>query len=139
MGGKRPDPFTPAERSRVMSRIRSNGNRSTELKLLKLLRGSGITGWRRNSKLFGRPDFVFPKERVAIFVDGCFWHGCKRCYRRPGTSQTYWDAKVERNRARDLAVVKALRGKEWKVLRVWEHELKKPIVVLRKLKRRLLR
>ena len=71
-----PDIFTKAKRSEVMSRVRSRGNRSTELRMISIFRAHGISGWRRNRPVFGRPDFVFPVERVAVFVDGCFWHGC---------------------------------------------------------------
>ena len=75
-----PDVFTPAKRSEVMSRIRSRGNRATELALVKLMRAEGITGWRRQWPLHGKPDFVFPKARVAVFVDGwlpCFSAGLR--------------------------------------------------------------
>src|SRR5688500_1907499 len=71
-----PDVFTPAKRSHVMSRIRGRGNKDTELALAALLRRNGIAGWRRHQPVFGKPDFVFPKLRLAIFVDGCFWHCC---------------------------------------------------------------
>jgi DNA mismatch endonuclease (patch repair protein) len=70
-----------------------------------------------------RPDFVFRTRRVAVFVDGCFWHGCPRHYRRPGSRRAFWDAKIARNRQRDREVSRALRRAEWTVLRVWEHEL----------------
>lgn len=107
-----------------MALIRSTGNRATELKLVTLFRAAGITGWRRNQKLPGKPDFVFRAQGVAMFVDGCFWHGCARCYRRPSSNREYWDAKVLRNRARDRAVTAALKSQGWRVLRIWEHELK---------------
>jgi DNA mismatch endonuclease Vsr len=73
-----PDVFTKRKRSEVMSRIRGKGNKDTELALAKLFRASHISGWRRNQRLIGKPDFVFPKQRVAVFVDGCFWHGCPK-------------------------------------------------------------
>jgi DNA mismatch endonuclease (patch repair protein) len=66
-----------------MSRIRSRANRDTELRMIALFRERGITGWRRNGRVFGKPDFVFPSDRIAVFVDGCFWHrhrGCKFAY-----------------------------------------------------------
>ena len=66
------DIFTKAKRSEVMARIRGSGNRATELRLIALMREHGITGWRRNAPVFGKPDFVFRRERVAVFVDGCF-------------------------------------------------------------------
>ena len=111
-------------RSTLMRSVRSSGNRSTELKLIEIFRVLGIRGWRRNVPLIGRPDFVFRKRRMAVFVDGCFWHGCPTCYRRPATNQAYWDDKVARNRSRDLLVGRQLKKMEWMVLRLWEHELK---------------
>jgi DNA mismatch endonuclease (patch repair protein) len=121
-----PDVFSKSKRSTVMAKIRSHGNKSTELKLASILRAQGISGWRRNQSLIGRPDFVFPRERVAIFVDGCFWHGCRWHGRKPGSNQEYWDAKLERNRRRDRLVTRALRALGWRVIRIWEHELGSP-------------
>ena len=114
------DVFTKAKRSEVMSRIRSRGNRATELRLIALMREHGITGWRHNAPLFGKPDFVFRAAKLAVFVDGCFWHGCPRHYRAPTTSGKFWKEKVERNRRRDRDVTRTLRKAGWRVLRVWE-------------------
>ncbi len=72
------DVFTKQKRSQVMSRIRGSGNKETELALISLFKRRRITGWRRNQKVFGKPDFVFRSVRVAVFVDGCFWHGCPK-------------------------------------------------------------
>ena len=72
----------------------------------------------------GRPDFAFPKAKVAVFTDGCFWHGCPRCYTRPKSNRKFWDAKVARNRERDREVSRGLRRKGWRVIRIWEHALK---------------
>ena len=87
------DVFTKAKRSNVMSRIRSRGNLATELKMIAIFRSHGITGWRRNKPVFGRPDFVFPLERVAVFVDGSFWHGCPQHYSLPGNNAEIWRRK----------------------------------------------
>src|SRR5580692_4829597 len=97
------------ERSRIMARVRSSGNKSTELKLRALLKSEELTGWRRNYPLIGKPDFVYRRERLAIFVDGCFWHGCRKCYREPKSNIPYWRRKITRNRKRDLEVNRALR------------------------------
>jgi DNA mismatch endonuclease (patch repair protein) len=132
-----PDIFTPEKRSEVMSRIRSHGNKDTELVLVALMRAAGINGWRRRQKLPGRPDFVFRRERVCVFVDGCFWHGCPAHYRRPKSKRSFWDAKIARNRARDRKVARELRAAGWSVLRVWEHSLKNPGPVLARLRRAL--
>lgn len=69
-----------------------------------------------------RPDLVFKRARVVVFVDGCFWHGCPDHCRRPGSNVDYWNAKIERNRARDASHELALRDAGWTVVRVWEHE-----------------
>lgn len=109
-----------------MSQIRSKGNTSTELRLLAILRASGITGWRRHLRLPGNPDFAFPKHKVAVFVDGCFWHGCRYHGHVPKSRQSYWDPKIRRNALRHKTVQKLLRLRNWSVLRVWEHSLEKP-------------
>lgn len=149
-----PDVFSKRKRSEVMARIRSRGNRDTELALAKILRAHGVSGWRRHFQIrisvFGfrifkvKPDFVFPKQRVAVFVDGCFWHGCPRhspltrwlrkssmpvragSRRGAGAGRTgkeFWRQKLADNRARDRAVNRALRRAGWCVVRVWEHTL----------------
>jgi DNA mismatch endonuclease (patch repair protein) len=120
------DVFTKAKRSEVMSRIRGRGNRTTELALMNLFRRQRITGWRRHQPVFGKPDFVFRRQKVAVFVDGCFWHGCPRCYRRPKSNQEFWDAKVVRNRDRDRRVNRELRKLGWRVTRIWGHSLAFP-------------
>jgi DNA mismatch endonuclease (patch repair protein) len=122
-----PDVFTKAKRSAVMALIRSRGNRATELRLIALMREHGITGWRRNAPVFGKPDFVFRCERVAVFVDGCFWHrhrGCKYAY-TPKSRLEFWLPKFARNAERDREVTRVLRREGWKVVRVWECELAK--------------
>ena len=118
------DVFTKAKRSDVMSRIRSRGNRGTELRLVAIFRAHGIAGWRRNRPVFGRPDFVFPTERVAVFVDGCFWHGCSRHGRVPASNVAFWERKLEANKRRDRLVTRTLRRLGWRVVRIWEHSLK---------------
>jgi DNA mismatch endonuclease (patch repair protein) len=120
-----PDIFTPAKRSAVMSAIRGSGNKDTELRMITLFRAHRITGWRRNARIFGKPDFVFRRERVALFVDGCFWHGCPKPKHAPlpKTRTEWWAAKFARNKARDREVTRTLRKKGWRVLRVWECDL----------------
>jgi DNA mismatch endonuclease, patch repair protein len=89
-----PDVFTISKRSEVMSLIRSRGNKETELRLALLFRASGIRGWRRNWRLFGNPDFVFPAARVAVFVYGCFWHGCPQHANMPANNREFWLKKL---------------------------------------------
>lgn len=108
-----------------MSRIRGSGNKATELRLIQIFRANGITGWRRGSKLPGKPDFIFPKRKIAVFVDGCFWHGCPKHGTKPKTRASFWLAKITGNKARDRRVNRALRGRGWTVIRVWEHELRR--------------
>ena len=120
-----PDVFTKRKRSEVMSRIRGRGNRETEQALASLLRQQGITGWRRHPNMFGRPDFVFRARRLAVFVDGCFWHCCARHSKLPTNNREFWQKKLKGNVERDRLVTKTLRAKGWRVLRVWEHDLKR--------------
>lgn len=116
---------TPA-RSRNMAAIRSRGNRSTELAFVALLRLHGITGWRRHlGNLPGTPDFAFPSVRLALFIDGCFWHACPKCYRKPHDNSKFWEQKRDANRRRDRRANRALHAKGWRVLRIWEHSLKR--------------
>jgi DNA mismatch endonuclease, patch repair protein len=136
------DIFTCEKRSAVMSSIRSGGNRDTELQMIVLFRAHHIRGWRRNASVFGKPDFVFPKQRVAVFVDGCFWHrhsGCKLSY-TPKSRTEFWLPKFKQNVARDRLVTRTLRKAEWNVVRVWECQLtrKKQARVVRRLRTALL-
>ena len=106
-----------------MSRIKSKGNKKTELRLISLFRSSRITGWRRGSKLHGKPDFIFSHPKLAVFVDGCFWHGCPKHGTKPKQNAKFWREKITRNKARDRKVNRLLRARGWSVLRIWEHEL----------------
>jgi len=114
------DTLTREERSERMSRVRSRGNRATELRLVALMRLNRVKGWRRGAPLPGRPDFIFPAAKVAVFVDGCFWHRCPRHTRTPKTHVAFWKSKLARNAQRDREVGRALRAAGWKVLRIWE-------------------
>ena len=119
------DVFTKAKRSVVMARIRGSGNKETELRLMAIFRANDIAGWRRHQPVFGKPDFVFPKKKLAVFVDGCFWHGCPKHGVKPKQNARFWREKIARNKARDRLVNRTLRARGWRVLRVWEHELTK--------------
>lgn len=120
------DVFTKAKRSEVMSSIKSRGNRSTEWKLRARLISAGITGWKIHVRdVFGKPDIVFQLDRVAIFVDGCFWHGCNKCRSIPTSNRQFWVQKIENNRKRDREVTRQLKKEGWTVLRFWEHQLNK--------------
>ncbi len=119
------DTLTKRQRSVLMAKIRSRGNKATELELMRFLRRAGISGWRRNLPLPGKPDFTFRASRLVVFVDGCYWHGCSRHCRIPTSNRRYWLQKIARNKARDQVVNRTLRRAGWRVLRVWEHELAK--------------
>jgi len=118
-----PDVFTKAKRSEVMSKIRGHGNRGTELAMVTFFRRHGITGWRRHQAVFGTPDFVFPKIKLAVFIDGCFWHACPSHSNIPVQNRKFWKAKLDANRSRDRLVRRTLESRGWRVLRIWEHEL----------------
>lgn len=118
------DVLTPEQRKRNMSRIRGK-NTSPELKLRKMLWESGIRGYRVHYKLPGKPDIVFTRKKVVVFVDGCFWHKCPVCFRPPETNAEFWNEKLQKNVERDLKVTKELEDLGWTVLRFWEHEVKK--------------
>jgi DNA mismatch endonuclease, patch repair protein len=130
-----PDVFTKEKRSEVMSHIRGKGNMGTELVMMSILRKNRISGWRRNQAVLGKPDFVFPKQKIALFVDGCFWHGCLKHSNMPKNNREFWVKKLQSNKDRDKFVARELRKLGWKVIRVWEHELKYPNRVVEKLKK----
>jgi DNA mismatch endonuclease (patch repair protein) len=146
------DVFTKRKRSEVMSRIRGRGNKDTELALASLLRAHVIRGWRRHLQVriavrgvrnrisskpeaqgtarltfTVRPDFVFKEARLALFVDGCFWHGCPKHATKPKNNAAFWEKKLAGNRWRDALVTRTLRRAGWRVLRVWEHEVQSGI------------
>lgn len=108
-----------------MSHVRGKGNKATEIVLVQLFRMNHISGWRRRIKVFGNPDFAFRKHRLAVFVDGCFWHGCPRHGTLPATNRVFWRKKLERNVGRDRLVSVTLRKEGWRVVRIWQHELTK--------------
>ncbi len=121
------DNLSPEDRKKNMSRIRSRGNRSTERRLRSSLIGAGVAGFKlHDTSLPGKPDFSFAYEKVAVFVDGCFWHGCPTCYVRPKSRQSYWDEKLAKNKARDVRSNSKLEEMGWKSVRIWEHTIKNP-------------
>jgi DNA mismatch endonuclease, patch repair protein len=118
------DVFSPTKRADIMRRVRPRGNCTTEARLARLLRETGISGWRRHYKIKGTPDFFFPHLQVAVFVDGCFWHGCPLHGTMPATRRGFWKKKLDRNRARDILVTRTLRRQGVSVIRLWEHDLR---------------
>lgn len=118
------DVFDSKKRSDIMSKVRSNNNKSTELALIKFFKENHITGWKRNYPVKGHPDFVFLDKKIAVFVDGCFWHGHDCRNTRPSDNAKYWQKKRERNIKHDKEVTAMFENRGWTVIRIWECELK---------------
>jgi len=118
------DVYDKATRSAVMKKVRSKGNKSTEKRLVTLFLENGVTGWRRNYPVKGHPDFVFLDRKVAIFVDGCFWHGHDCRNTRPKENEEYWRRKRDRNIQHDQEITVLFQTRGWTVVRIWECELK---------------
>ena len=131
------DVFAPQKRSEIMSRVRSNNNAATEVRLVNIFRQFRVTGWRRHYPLFGKPDFVFPKKNLVVFVDGCFWHNCPTHASLPATNVEFWQEKLRRNHERDRRVNTELRRAGWRILRVWQHELKNPHKIVQRINQNL--
>lgn len=119
------DVFSKSKRSQIMKCVKSSGNKSTEMKLIQYFNAHRITGWRRHYKVKGHPDFVFLRKRIAIFVDGCFWHGHNCRNTRPTENAEYWDMKREKNIQHDKEITELFEARGWMVIRIWECELKK--------------
>ncbi|MBQ1411411.1 MAG: DNA mismatch endonuclease Vsr [Oscillospiraceae bacterium] len=119
------DIFQKDKRSQVMRQVKSQGNKTTEMKLISYFKSKKITGWRRNYKVKGHPDFVFLKTKIAVFVDGCFWHGhdCRNIH--PVTNADFWDKKRQYNIEHDKRITSEFQSRGWQVIRIWECELKK--------------
>ncbi len=119
------DVFDGKKRSEIMKKVRSRNNKSTELKLIQVFRENSIKGWRRGYPVKGHPDFVFLDKKIAVFVDGCFWHGHDCRNTRPADHAEYWAKKRERNISHDKEVTAMFEQRGWRVIRIWECELKK--------------
>ena len=119
------DRISHKHRSRNMAAVRSSGNVTTELALIGIFKKARIRGWRRHRRISGiRPDFVFIRQRIAVFVHGCFWHGCSLHGTIPDSNRKFWDNKISANKERDLRVTRELESVGWKVFRIWEHQIK---------------
>ena len=125
------DVFSKEKRSQIMQRVKSSGNKSTEEKLIQYFSERNITGWRRHYNVKGHPDFVFLDKRIAIFVDGCFWHGHDCRNTKPNDNAEYWEKKRKRNMDQDRQITALFEKRGWTVIRIWECELiKKNRVIL---------
>ena len=118
------DVLTPEQRKFNMSRIRGK-NTQPELIIRKLLYSKGVKGYRIHYKLPGKPDIVFIKRRLVIFIDGCFWHKCPIDFKEPKTRKEFWMTKINSNVLRDQINQNLLKSAGWTVIRIWEHEVRK--------------
>ena len=113
------------ERSKTMQAIKGRGNKSTELACRMALVRAGISGWGLHPPdIEGNPDIYFESKKVAVFLDGCFWHGCPKCGHIPKTNSAFWEAKIKRNKQRDRSKRSTLRKQGISVMTLWEHDLK---------------
>ena len=118
------DVLTQEQRKYNMSRIKGK-NTGPEVKLRKMLFAKGIRGYRIHYDLLGKPDIVFVKKKIVIFIDGCFWHKCPVCFQEPETRKEFWMKKIQSNVERDIRVNELLQIEGWKILRFWEHDMRK--------------
>lgn len=126
-----PDKFTKETRGRIMSSIRGK-NTKPEIAVRKILWHNGVRYRIHDRSIFGTPDISIKKKKIAVFIDGCFWHGCSRCYKEPKTNTEFWRNKIERNKKRRHNVRLVLKQDGWKIFEIWEHDIdrngKKPIL-----------
>jgi len=118
------DVLTKTQRSFNMSMIKAE-NTGPEIKFRNFLHSEGIKNFQMHpQKILGKPDFYFPKQKIVVFIDGCFWHGCKKCFQEPQTNKRFWQEKINMNIKRDLKVRRLLSGRNIEAIRFWEHEIK---------------
>lgn len=118
------DIFTKKKRSEIMSKVKAKDSK-IEIAFRKKLWAEGFRYSKNSAKYFGKPDVALPKYKTVIFIDSCFWHGCKKHGSIPATRKKFWVGKIDRNKARDKEVNKHYKKEGWKVIRIWEHDLKK--------------
>lgn len=108
----------------IMSAVKSKDTK-IEISFRKELWNQGFRYSKNSAKYFGKPDLVLKKHKTVIFIDSCFWHGCKKHCRMPATNKKYWVNKIERNKSRDKEVNKYYKKSDWKIIRIWEHDVLK--------------
>lgn len=127
------DVLTQEQRKFNMSRIKGK-NTGPEVKLRKMLYARGLRGYRLHYNLPGKPDIIFTKKKIAVFIDGCFWHKCPICFQEPETRKEFWMKKIQSNVERDEKVNELLKTDGWNVIRFWEHDVrKKPVEIVIKI------
>jgi DNA mismatch endonuclease (patch repair protein) len=124
------DNLKPEDRRKTMQAVKGKGTK-LEKRLWAMLAGMGLKGWNKNADtITGKPDVVFINQRVAVFIDGCFWHGCPYCRRKlPKTNHEYWERKIKRNVELAQLHNKQLQRDGWVVIRIWEHEMADTAIV----------
>lgn len=121
------DILTKKQRSYCMSKVKGR-NTNIEIIFRRLMWSKGEKGYRvNNPKVFGKPDIFFGKRKIAVFIDGCFWHKCPACRSIPKSNFDFWDEKLNKNAKRDQEVNKKLRKNGIKAIRFWGHELENNI------------
>jgi DNA mismatch endonuclease (patch repair protein) len=116
------DRVSKSERSRIMSLVKSKDTKIEEI-VRKIFQAAGLRYRKNQQGYFGKPDLVFTKYKTVVFVDSCFWHGCRKHFRLPNTNQTYWKTKIDNNKKRDRKVNSYYKKYGWLVVRIWEHNL----------------
>lgn len=117
------DVLTKKQRSYNMSQIKAK-NTNPEIYIKNILRRNNVKGFSLHGSLLGKPDIIFRKKKIALFMDGCFWHKCPECFIEPRTRRKFWLKKITQNVIRDKKINKELKKRGWKVIRIWEHEIK---------------
>jgi DNA mismatch endonuclease (patch repair protein) len=130
------DTISKKKRSEIMSKVRSKDSK-IEVDFRKAIWKAGFRYRKNPTRYFGKPDLVLNKYKTVIFVDSCFWHGCKKHCRLPSTRKNYWLPKIERNKQRDKEVNRNYKKEGWKVIRVWEHQLKSSDKIIKKISEEL--
>ena len=118
------DTVSKKKRSEIMSLVKSQDSKIETL-FRKELWKHGFRYRKNSCKYFGKPDIVLKKYKAVIFIDSCFWHGCKKHCRIPSVRKNYWTQKIARNAVRDKKVSRHYKKRDWKIFRIWEHELQK--------------
>ena len=127
------DVLNEKQRKYNMSRIKGK-NTGPEVKLRKMLFARGVRGYRIHYDIPGKPDIVFVKKKIVIFIDGCFWHKCPVCFQEPETRKEFWMKKIQSNIDRDKKVNEQLKDEGWTVMRFWEHDVRKnPDAIVKKI------
>lgn len=118
------DIFSSEKRSKIMSSIRAK-NTKPEIAVRKALWSMGKRYRIHDKTIMGTPDISNKKKNVVVFIDGCFWHGCKNCYKEPRTNVAYWRDKISSNKRKRLQVLRDLQLKHMKILQFWEHDVRR--------------